>query len=97
MLGDLYRGDDIREPGNADIVESSHHVRVELAASGQVAAPDIAAEQQIERVAGQIRYADDDVGIHDVVDQGNMLVTDALDIVLAVTIEIGRASCRERV
>src|SRR5439155_1352165 len=54
MLGDLYRGDDIREPGNADIVEGSHHVRVDPAASGQVAEPEIADEQQIERVAGEI-------------------------------------------
>src|SRR5262249_12084628 len=92
-LGDLYRGDNIREPRDADIVEGTHHIRVDLAPSDHVAAPDIAAEQQIERVAGQIGYADDEVGVHDVVDQRTMLVADTLDFALLITsARHGRAS-----
>src|SRR6266511_2125812 len=92
MLGDLYGGDDIRKPRDADIVEGPHHVRIDLAPAHQVAASGIAAEKQIERIAGQIGHADDEVGIHDVVDQRDVLVPDALDVVLAVSIaEHGRA------
>src|SRR6266436_3288591 len=63
-----------------------HIVSVDFAAPDQVAAPGIAAEQQVEGIARQIRYTDDEVGIHDVVDQRNMLVADTLDVVLAVSI-----------
>src|SRR5262245_66552554 len=87
MLGDLYRGDDIREPRDADIVEGTHHIRVDLAPSDEVAASGIAAEQQIERIAGQIGNADDEVGVHDVVDQRNMLVADTLDFVVSITLQ----------
>ena len=56
-----------------------------------IRAPDIAAEEQVERVARAIRHADHDVGVHDVVDQRDVLVADALDVVLAIAVlEHGR-------
>src|SRR5260370_20958215 len=86
MLGDLYGGDDIGKPRDADVIEGSHHIRVDLSPPRQIAAPDIASKQEIERIRGQIGHADDQVGVHDVVDEGNVLVADALDIVLAISV-----------
>ncbi len=48
MFGDLYGGDDIGKPRDADVVEGSHHIRVDLSPPRQIAAPDIASEQEIE-------------------------------------------------
>ena len=63
-----------------------------LRRSGEIVAAALVAEQQIERIARRIRHRDHDVGIHDVVDEWNVLVADALDVVLAVAVaEHGRA------
>ena len=92
MLGELDRGDDVRQPGNADIVELADQFRIDLPPPAEVTAAAFAAEQQVERVAGGIRHADNDIGIHHVVDQRDMLVADPLDVVLAMAVvEHGRA------
>ena len=58
----------------------------------QVAQTFVGVEQHVEFVSGAIRNVDDQVGIHHVVDERNVFVADALDVVLAVTVlEHGRA------
>src|SRR5262249_57677566 len=49
IFGDLYGGDDIGKSRDANVVEGSHHIRVDLSPPRQIAAPDIAAKQEIER------------------------------------------------
>src|SRR5205823_5240233 len=57
----------------------------------QIVAPGLRAEQQIELVGDAVGDADDDIGVHHVMYQRNMLVADALDVVLAIAIvEHGR-------
>ena len=51
MLGELDGGYDISEPGNANVVELPHERRIDLAAAGQIATTDFAAEQQVQRIA----------------------------------------------
>ena len=91
MLGELDRGDDVGKSRDADVVELAHDLRIDLAPPRQVGAPGIAAEEQVERVARVVRHADHDVGVHHVVDQRDVLVADALDVVLAIAVlEHGR-------
>ena len=49
----------------------------------QVGAAGVGVEQHVELVGGSIAHGDDDVGVHDVVDERHVLVADALDVVLA--------------
>src|SRR6185503_5820428 len=78
--------------GNTDIVEPADQFGIDLPPPAEVTATTFAAEQQVERIAGGIRYADNDIRIHDVVDQRDMLVADPLDVVLAMAVvEHGRA------
>ena len=92
MFGELDRGNHIGEPRNPDVVELAHERRIYLAAAGQIAAANFAAEQQVQRVTRRVRDSDDDVGVHDIVDQRNMLIPDALDIVFAIAVtQHGRA------
>src|SRR3954469_11723692 len=91
MLGELDGGDDVRQPGNTDIVELAYQFRIDLPPPAEVSAAALAAEQQVERIAGGMRHADNDIGIHDVVDERDMLVADPLDVVLAMAVvEHGR-------
>src|SRR5262249_38309189 len=48
MFGDLYGGGDIWKPLEADVVEGSQHIRVDLSPHRQIAASDIASKQEIE-------------------------------------------------
>ena len=62
---------------------------------GQIRATHIGVEQRIQLVATRIRDAGDRVGVHDVLNQRNVLITDALDVVRTVAvIEHGRALSR---
>ena len=45
MLGKLDRGDDVRQPGNADIVELANQIRIDLPPPAEVTAAAFAAEQ----------------------------------------------------
>src|SRR5258706_11045983 len=47
---------------------------------------DAVVEEEVKRVRTAIRYADDQVGVHHVMDQRDVLVADALDVVLAVAV-----------
>ncbi len=92
MLRELDGPDDVGEPRDTDVVELAHELGVELAPPGEIRAADFAAEQLIEAVACRVRYGDDGIGVHDVVDQRDVLVADALDVVLAVAVaQHGRA------
>src|SRR5262245_53457570 len=86
VLGELDGGDDIRQSGNADILESAHHGGIDLASPDQITAPGIAAEQQVERIARQVGDTHNNVGVHHIMDEWNMLVADTLDVVLAVAV-----------
>ena len=61
-------------------------MRVDAAPLDEVSAPLVAVEQHHQRIGGAVADADDRVGVHDVVDIGHVLVADALDVVLAVTV-----------
>src|SRR4029078_7682400 len=52
MLGELDGRDDCSPPGNADIVELTDEIRVDLPPPAEVTAAAFAAEQQIECIAG---------------------------------------------
>ena len=52
-------------------------------AVGQVAEAVVGVEQHVELVGGPVADGHDDVGVHHVVDQRDVLVADALDVVLA--------------
>src|SRR3954469_15840618 len=92
VLRELDRGDDVGKPRDADIVELADHLGIDLAPSGEIAPAGIAAEEQVEPIARCVRDADHQVGVHDVVDERDVLVPDALDIVLAIAVlEHGRA------
>jgi hypothetical protein len=45
MLGKLDRGDDVRQPGNADIVELANQIRIKPPPPTEVTAAARAAEQ----------------------------------------------------
>src|SRR6266853_1187387 len=77
--GELDGRHDVGEPGDADIVELAHERGVERAAAGEIATADVGAEQLIERIARRVRDADHDIGVHDVVNQRDVLVADALN------------------
>ena len=58
----------------------------------QIAQTFVGVEQHVEFVSSAIRNVDDQIGIHHVVDERNVFVADALDVVLAITVlEHGRA------
>src|SRR5262249_60037850 len=86
MPGDLDGGDDVGQSRDADIVKGPDRISVDLSPSCQISPPDISPEQHIERISCQIRYAYDNVRVHHVVNERNVLVANALDVVLAVSI-----------
>src|SRR5688572_22005452 len=86
MLGELDSSDNVCKPGNSDVFELPDDFRINLAAAGQVVAADFAAEQKVQPVARGVGDPDYDVRVHDVVDERNMLVADALNVVLAVSV-----------
>ena len=67
----------------AEVGERVDHVGVDALAADEVGAAGVGVEQHVELVGGAIADADDDVGVHHVVDQRDVLVADALDVVLA--------------
>src|SRR3984893_8331216 len=86
MLRELDGPDNAGEPRDTDIVERPPGRGAKLAPPGEIPPSDFAAEQLIEAVARRVRYGDDGIGVHDVVDQRNVLVADALDVVRAVPV-----------
>ena len=50
---------------------------------GEIAEPVLAVEHRVELIGGPIADRDHHVGVHDVVDERDVLVADALDVVLA--------------
>ena len=65
------------------MLQGGHDVGGDAAAFDEVAAAVIGVEQHVEFVGRLVGDRDDDVGVGDVVDQRDVLVTDALDVVLA--------------
>src|ERR671915_128695 len=53
---------------------------------GQELAAGLGIEEHVERVGGSIRYCRHQVGVHDVMDQRNMFVADALDVVAPIAV-----------
>ena len=91
-LANLIAATMLASPGDPDVVELAHDLGIDLAPARHIGAPCIAAEEQVESVARVVGHADHDVGVHDVVDQRDVLVADALDVVLAIAVlEHGRA------
>ena len=83
IFGGLDRRQHVAQGRQAEIAEPRHQLGVDAAAFDQVFAPDLGIEQHEQRVGRLVADAGHHVGVHDVVDIGNVLVADALDIVLA--------------
>ena len=81
----------LQMPESPDVRQGLEHVVGDTAAIGKIAAADLGIEQHPDAVGGLVADAGDEVGIHDVMDVGDVLVADALDIVLAEpVVEQGR-------
>src|SRR5579859_8196300 len=88
----LDRRQHVRDAREAETIEARHQRGIDMPARRDILPPNLAVEQKIERVGAAIRDTHDDVAIEDVVNEGDVLVADALDVVLAVTVhEHGRA------
>ena len=88
----LHRGDDVADAGDAEGAEPGDQSGIDAAPLDEVLAALVGVEERQQRVGRVIADADDDVGVHDVVDQRHVLVADALDVVLAEAVhEQGRA------
>ena len=72
--------------------DPGRQVAVEVRPRRQIGPARLGVEQQVELVADPVGDRDDEVRVHHVVDQRDVLVADALDVVLAIAVlEHGRA------
>src|SRR5579885_248727 len=87
----LDRRQHVRNAGETEAVEALHQRRIDTAAVREIALTRIAVEQQIERIRAAVRDTDHDVRVQDIVNERDVLVADALDVVLAIAVhEHGR-------
>ena len=68
------------------MAEHARHRRFQAEPARHVGAAYVGVEDGVEPVGGLVADADHEIGIHHVVDQRHMLVADALDVVLAITV-----------
>src|SRR5262249_50542156 len=68
----LDRRQHVGDAREAETVETLDQRGIEMAAGRKKFLPRLAVEQQVERVGAAVGYAHDHVGIHDVVDEGNV-------------------------
>jgi len=90
-LGELDGGQDVAPAREAERPKGGDHFG-RHAAARQVAPARVGVGEHVQRVGGTVRDGDHDIGRHHVVDQGHVLVADALDVVLAEpVVQQGRA------
>jgi len=91
-LGGLDRRQDVADAGNADRAQRADRLVGQPLAFGQEGAPLGGVEQHVDRIGRGVGDADDEIAVHHVLDQRDVLVADALDVVGAVAVvEHGRA------
>ncbi|MNM92147.1 hypothetical protein D3C81_1044690 [compost metagenome] len=90
--GQFDGADDIGPPRDPDAGQGIEQVRVEVLPLMQIGSAGCRVEEQVQCIAAVVRYADHDVGVHHVVNQGDMLVADALDVVFAIAVREHRGA-----
>src|SRR6266700_1280166 len=86
------RRQNVRNAREAEAVEVLQQSGIDVSPAREIALAHRAVEQEVERIGAAIRYPDDEIRVRDVMDERNMLVADALDVVLAIAVvEHGRA------
>ena len=83
QLGGRDRGEHVADRREPEVAQRAQHPAGDSRRSARYAEPIVAGEHHLEVVGGSVADRDDDVGVHHVVDQRDVLVADALDVVLA--------------
>ena len=83
QLGGPDRGQHVADATSPKCCSVCEHRLRHQPAVGEVAETVVGVEHHVQLVGGPVADRDDDVGVHHVVDQRDVLVADALDVVLA--------------
>ncbi len=85
-LGGLDRGEHVADRREPEVLKRRHDVGGHALRPGEVLAPGVGVEEGVEFVGRLVGDRHHDVGVHHVVDDRDVLVADALDVVLAESV-----------
>ena len=83
MLRGLDGREHVADTRRAKRRQCREQLRIDTPARSQIVQTCSSVEHEPQVVRGTIRHGDHKVGVHDVVDQGDVFVADPLDVVLA--------------
>ena len=86
VFGGLDGGEDVGDGGESEVFEALDEFGFHAAAVDEVVASGVGVVEGEGVVGGLVGEAKDEVGVHDVVDEGDVFVADALDVVIAESV-----------